>query len=48
MSISSIEKRFVTVGSKKLEGIVRVPREVIGLVVFAHGAGSSRCQKKPG
>lgn len=42
MSISSIEKRYITVGSKELEGILRVPGDVIGLVVFAHGAGSSR------
>ena len=42
MSISSTVKRYVIIGSKKLEGILRVPRDVIGLVVFAHGAGSSR------
>ena len=42
MSNSSIEKRFVEVGSKDLEGILRVPEDPVGLVVFAHGAGSSR------
>jgi len=36
-----INKRFVEVGSKNLEGILRVPKDSIGLVVFAHGAGSS-------
>lgn len=42
MSNLSIEKRFVEVGSKGLEGILRLPGDSIGLVVFAHGAGSSR------
>lgn len=35
-------KRIVTVGSKVLEGILRVPEDALGLVIFAHGAGSSR------
>lgn len=38
----SSEKSIVAVGPKGLEGILRVPRKSIGLVVFAHGAGSSR------
>jgi len=39
---SSGEKSIVAVGPRGLEGILRVPRKSIGLVVFAHGAGSSR------
>jgi len=42
MSDTSIEKQFVEVGSKTLEGILRLPENPVGLVVFAHGAGSSR------
>lgn len=34
--------RVVTVGPKRLEGILRVPEPVVGLVIFAHGSGSSR------
>ncbi|MGC9368022.1 MAG: dienelactone hydrolase family protein [Paracoccaceae bacterium] len=34
-------KRIVSVGNKRLEGILRVPPDPIGLVIFAHGAGSS-------
>ncbi len=32
----------VEVGSHHLEGILRIPEEAIGLVIFAHGSGSSR------
>ena len=42
MSNTTIKKRFVAVGSKDLEGILRVPETLVGLVIFAHGAGSSR------
>ena len=34
--------RRVTIGPKQLEGILTVPESVIGLVIFAHGSGSSR------
>ena len=34
-------KRIVAVGNKRLEGILRLPADPIGLVIFAHGAGSS-------
>ena len=34
-------KRIVAVGNKRLEGILRLPSDPIGLVIFAHGAGSS-------
>ena len=34
--------RTVTVGVKNLEGFLRLPANAAGLVVFAHGAGSSR------
>ncbi len=32
----------VEVGSHHLEGILRIPDDAIGLVIFAHGSGSSR------
>ena len=45
MSHSQVSKdvpRQVSIGPKKLEGILTVPEPVIGLVIFAHGSGSSR------
>jgi dienelactone hydrolase len=39
---TSIEKRVVAVGPKRLEGILRDPQGAAALVIFAHGAGSSR------
>jgi dienelactone hydrolase len=39
---TSTGKRIVIVGPKRLEGILRRPRPSSGLVIFAHGAGSSR------
>lgn len=45
MSQSQVSKdvpRQVSIGPKKLEGILTVPEPVIGLVIFAHGSGSSR------
>ena len=39
---TSTEKRIVAVGPMKLEGILRDPEGAAGLVIFAHGAGSSR------
>ena len=38
----SVETRAVRIGTKALEGILRIPADSFGLVVFAHGAGSSR------
>jgi putative phosphoribosyl transferase len=32
----------VTIGPRGLEGILYLPREPIGLIIFAHGSGSSR------
>lgn len=34
--------RLVTIGPMQLEGILSVPEPVMGLVIFAHGSGSSR------
>ena len=34
--------RLVTIGPMQLEGILTVPESVMGLVIFAHGSGSSR------
>lgn len=42
MVLGSTKKRMVTLGSMGLEGIIRVPSDAMGLVIFAHGAGSSR------
>lgn len=40
--ISEDVPRHVAIGPKRLEGILTVPESVIGLVIFAHGSGSSR------
>lgn len=37
-----MDQRIVSVGAKRLEGILRMPPTACGLVIFAHGAGSSR------
>lgn len=37
-----MDQRIVSVGAKRLEGILRMPPFACGLVIFAHGAGSSR------
>lgn len=42
MAEASMEKRLVPVGPEGLEGILRDREGAIGLVIFAHGAGSSR------
>ncbi len=34
--------RLVYIGPKRLEGILNLPVDVCGLVIFAHGSGSSR------
>ncbi len=39
---TSSETRIIAVGPRKLEGILRDPEGAAGLVIFAHGAGSSR------
>ena len=41
MADTPSEKRVVTVGERNLEGFLRVPPAPWGIVVFAHGAGSS-------
>jgi dienelactone hydrolase len=43
-SISDVAtpKRLVAIGPARREGILRAPKDAIGLVIFAHGAGSSR------
>jgi len=42
MTGKNTENRIVKIGSKALEGILRQPEDSLGLVIFAHGAGSSR------
>ena len=36
------DERLVAIGSNRLEGILAVPAGAGGLVIFAHGSGSSR------
>jgi pimeloyl-ACP methyl ester carboxylesterase len=40
--VSKDRPRFVRVGPMQLEGILTIPEPVMGLVIFAHGSGSSR------
>ncbi len=40
--VSQDRPRLVTIGPMQLEGILTVPEPVMGLVIFAHGSGSSR------
>ena len=40
--VSKDRPRLVPIGPMQLEGILTVPEPVMGLVIFAHGSGSSR------
>ena len=40
--VSKDRPRLVTIGPMQLEGILTIPEPVMGLVIFAHGSGSSR------
>jgi putative phosphoribosyl transferase len=40
--VSEDAPRRVIIGPQQLEGLLTVPEPVIGLVIFAHGSGSSR------
>ncbi len=40
--VSKDRPRLVAIGPMQLEGILTVPEPVAGLVIFAHGSGSSR------
>lgn len=40
--VSPDRSRLVTIGPMQLGGILTVPEPVMGLVIFAHGSGSSR------
>lgn len=42
MTTATTGTRTVTVGARNLEGFLRLPENAAGLVIFAHGAGSSR------
>ncbi len=37
-----VPPRTVTIGPRRLEGFLAVPQDATGLVIFAHGSGSSR------
>ncbi len=39
---ASEDKRVVRVGALELEGLLSLPEDASGLVIFAHGSGSSR------
>jgi pimeloyl-ACP methyl ester carboxylesterase len=39
---TELKARSVAIGHKRLEGDVVLPRKAMGLVIFAHGSGSSR------
>ena len=39
---TELKSRRVVIGQKRLEGDLVVPRKASGLVIFAHGSGSSR------
>jgi putative phosphoribosyl transferase len=40
--IPGVSSRLVTIGAKRLEGMLSVPEQAAGLIIFAHGSGSSR------
>lgn len=40
--VSKDAPRRVSIGPQRLEGVLTVPESAIGLVIFAHGSGSSR------
>lgn len=42
MTQGTINTRTFRIGPRKLEGLLRVPPRAVGLVIFAHGSGSSR------
>lgn len=46
MTGTEAQKQVVSVGTKALEGFLRLPPEPLGLVIFAHGAGSSHLSKR--
>jgi dienelactone hydrolase len=48
MSDALVDERRVAIGPDRREGILRVPTSPLGLVVFAHGAGSSRLSPRNG
>ena len=39
--IPGVSSRLVTIGAKRLEGMLSVPEQTAGLIIFAHGSGSS-------
>jgi putative phosphoribosyl transferase len=41
-SNAAVATRIVSIGPMKLEGMLAAPENPIGLVIFAHGSGSSR------
>ena len=40
--IPGVSARLVTIGPKRLEGLLTLPERAAGLIIFAHGSGSSR------
>ena len=42
VQIATLETQCVRIGRKRLEGLLTIPDDARGLVIFAHGSGSSR------
>jgi len=40
--VARTSSRLVSIGPKQLEGFLTVPEHATGLIIFAHGSGSSR------
>jgi len=40
--VARMSSRLVSIGPKQLEGFLTVPEHATGLIIFAHGSGSSR------
>jgi pimeloyl-ACP methyl ester carboxylesterase len=41
-----LERREVRIGGRRLEGLLRLPVRARGLIIFAHGSGSSRFSRR--
>jgi putative phosphoribosyl transferase len=46
MSMQALAPREVSIGARRLQGLLRLPEEPTGLVIFAHGSGSSRFSRR--
>jgi dienelactone hydrolase len=46
MTTQPLAPREVHIGSRRLEGLLRLPPDAAGLIIFAHGSGSSRFSRR--